>query len=58
MDTYDESGLPCIRVVMKQDFVADVMEETDAKAVLKLPLTKREAAERARARAARSETEP
>jgi len=34
METYDESGLPCIRVVKKRDFVAEVMEETEAKAVL------------------------
>lgn len=58
METYDESSLPCIRVVMKRDFIAEVMEETDAKAVLKFALTKREADERAHARTALSESGP
>jgi competence protein CoiA len=55
METYDESGLQCVRAVMKRDFVASVMEESDAKSVLKFAVTKREAEEVARARAALSE---
>jgi competence protein CoiA len=54
METYDESGLPCVRVVMKRDFVASVMKEADAKSVLKFALTRREAEERARESAALS----
>ena len=56
METYDDSGLPCVRVVMKRDFVASAMEETDARSVLRYAVTKREAEEQARARAARPET--
>jgi competence protein CoiA len=32
---YDESQLPCIRIVMKRDLVDSVMIETDARSVLK-----------------------
>jgi len=33
LDTYDESGLRCIRLVAKRKFVHDVMVETDARAI-------------------------
>lgn len=33
LDTYDESGLRCIRLVAKRKFVHDVMAETDARAI-------------------------
>lgn len=42
----------------KRDFVASVMEGTDAKAVLKFALTKREVDERTRARTTLSEIGP
>lgn len=35
METYDESGLPCVRVVMKRAFVESAMRESDARAVLR-----------------------
>lgn len=54
MEIYDDSGLP--RVVMKRDFVASAMEEPNARSVLRYAVTKREAEEQARARAARPET--
>ena len=56
METYDDSGLPCVRVVMKRDFVAGAMEETDARSVLRYAVTKREAEEQARARATQPQT--
>jgi competence protein CoiA len=56
METYDDSGLPCVRLVMKRDFVASAVEETDARSVLRYAVTKREAEEQARARATRPET--
>lgn len=45
MEVYDESLLPCVRVVMKRDFVKHVMIENDARAVLKIPVTLREVEE-------------
>lgn len=33
LDTYDESGLRCIRLVATRKFVHDVMVETDARAI-------------------------
>jgi competence protein CoiA len=45
MEVYDESLLPCVRVVMKRDFVERVMVESNARAVLKFPVTLREAEE-------------
>jgi len=48
MEVYDESELPCVRVVMKREFVERVMVERDARAVLRFALTKREAEERDR----------
>jgi hypothetical protein len=33
LEIYDESQLPCIRIVMKHDLVERVMIETDARAV-------------------------
>lgn len=35
LEVYDESQLPCIRIVMKRDFVERAMIETDARAVLR-----------------------
>jgi hypothetical protein len=33
LETYDESGLRCIRFVSKRKFVHDVMVETDGHAI-------------------------
>lgn len=33
LETYDESGLPCVRLVAKRKFVHDVMTETSARAI-------------------------
>jgi hypothetical protein len=33
LETYDESGLPCIRFVSKQKFVHDTMNEESAQAI-------------------------
>lgn len=46
MEVYDESGLPCVRVVMKRDFVERVMIESNAHAVLKFAVTKARARDR------------
>jgi competence protein CoiA len=35
LETYDESQLPCIRIVMKRDLVERAMVETDARSVLR-----------------------
>lgn len=42
LETYDESGLRCIRLVSKRKFVHDVMVETDVRAIATLfyPLTR------------------
>ena len=50
IETYDESGLSCVRVIMKRDFVKSVMSESDAKAVVMFNLTKREEEELARSK--------
>jgi competence protein CoiA len=46
METYDESGLPCVRVVMKRDFVQSALNERNARSVLKLAVAEREKANR------------
>ena len=43
MEVYDETRLPCVRIVSKREFVESAMHETDARAVLTSAVTGRAA---------------